>query len=683
MFGKGKRFGKCGLSVLLAVLLLVMSSLPAYAQGGQSGNGTVQMKEKVSGESAEVLPGGTDGDSADLPDGAVDGKQDGMDAGGTDGIGSDENVTENPDTGDVPDSVESPDASEDPEMEENAETPVDEDAVMPSISYRTHVQDYGWQDWKKNGETAGTTGQNKRLEAIRIALYEPEYDGGIEYQTHIQDIGWEQNWKSDGTMSGTSGQAKRLEAIRIRLTGEMEQHYDVYYRVHAEDFGWLGWASNGNSAGSEGLGKKVEAIQIKLVSKGSAVDTSGKPFVRKYKNSEISFFGNVENTGTVTAACGQTIGTAGQGLRLEGFGINLDQSSSEVLGGEIQYRAYCEDYGWKSWVSQGNFAGTKDEGKRMEAVQIKLSGELSKYYNVCYRAYVQNYGWLGWARNGATAGTTGLTYRMEALEIRLVPKNEGGPGGGGSAYRSTLVVPAQNGSGLAAFGSYSMTIGTMSKLNDAINTFTKNGHRVGFYMLDLHSGAGIYYNSNESFYGASAVKGPYVVCLNEKVPNSPNETGSTMRSCIKVSDNDAYVSLRNRYGNAPFASFASEAGCTGLNTNRKYIDFTARQLAQLWVKNYQFFYSGKTNSTFCRELFTDTLNSPISNTLGKTYTVYSKGGWIGEGGHNNVQNDAGVVMRNGHPYVIVILSSAYGQLGWLNNLTSAINDAHEELIANK
>ena len=34
-------------------------------------------------------------------------------------------------------------------------------------------------------------------------------------------------------------------------------------------------------------------------------------------------------------------------------------------------------------------------------------------------------------------------------------------------------------------------------------------------------------------------------------------------------------------------------------------------------------------------------------------------------------------------YVIVILSSAYGQLGWLNNLTSAINDAHEELIANK
>lgn len=554
--------------------------------------------------------------------------------------------------------------------------------VCPKVRYQTHVQDIGWQDKVSDGATAGTTGQNKRLEAVKIALYEQEYDGGVEYQTHIQDIGWEQDWKSDDTMSGTSGQAKRLEAIRIRLTGEMEQHYDVYYRVHAEDFGWLGWTSNGNSAGTEGLGKKLEAIQIKLVPKGSSVDTSERPFIRKYKDSEISFWGNVENTGHVTAPYGQIIGTTGQNLRLEGFGINLDQSSSEVLGGEIQYRAYCQDYGWKSWVSQGNFAGTKDESKRMEAVQIKLTGDLAKYYNVCYRTHVQNYGWLGWARNGATAGTTGLSYRIEALEIRLVPKNEGGPSGGGSAYRSTLVVPAQNGSGLSSFGSYSMTIGMMTKLNNAINNFTRNGHRVGFYMLDLYSGNGIYYNSNESFYGASTVKGPYVVSLNEKVPNSPNETGSTMRSCIKVSDNNAYVSLRNRYGNAPFASFASEAGCTGLNTNRKYIDFTARQLAQLWVKNYQFFYSGKANSTFCRDLFTGTLNSPISNTLGKTYTVYSKAGWIGEGGHNNVQNDAGVVMRNGHPYVIVMLSSAYGQLGWLNTLTSAINDAHEELIAN-
>ena len=54
-----------------------------------------------------------------------------------------------------------------------------------------------------------------------------------------RSYGWQGNendpntWKKDGEMSGTSGQAKRLEAIRISLYGEMAEHYDIYYRVHA------------------------------------------------------------------------------------------------------------------------------------------------------------------------------------------------------------------------------------------------------------------------------------------------------------------------------------------------------------------------------------------------------------------------------------------------------------------
>jgi N-acetylmuramoyl-L-alanine amidase len=39
-----------------------------------------------------------------------------------------------------------------------------------NILYRVHIQDIGWTEWKKNGETAGTTGQSKRIEAIEIKL---------------------------------------------------------------------------------------------------------------------------------------------------------------------------------------------------------------------------------------------------------------------------------------------------------------------------------------------------------------------------------------------------------------------------------------------------------------------------------------------------------------------------------
>ena len=72
-----------------------------------------------------------------------------------------------------------------------------------------------------------------------------------------------------------------MEAIRINLTGEMAQHYDVYYRVHAQSYGWLDWAKNGESAGTEALSKRLEAIEIKLVEKGGlAPGPTTKPFIK-------------------------------------------------------------------------------------------------------------------------------------------------------------------------------------------------------------------------------------------------------------------------------------------------------------------------------------------------------------------------------------------------------------------
>ena len=142
-----------------------------------------------------------------------------------------------------------------------------------NIAYRTHVQTYGWQGWKYNGQMSGTSGQAKRLEGINIKLTNKPYSGSIVYTTHVQTYGWQGNennpntWKRDGAMSGTSGQAKRLEAIRIALTGEMAKHYDVYYRVHAQSYGWLGWAKNGEAAGTAGLAKRLEGIQVILVPK--------------------------------------------------------------------------------------------------------------------------------------------------------------------------------------------------------------------------------------------------------------------------------------------------------------------------------------------------------------------------------------------------------------------------------
>ena len=140
--------------------------------------------------------------------------------------------------------------------------------VQTYISYQTHIQNVGWKAQVKDKEASGTTGKSLRLEGIKINLENQKYDGNVEYRTHIQNLGWEKKYVKNGIMSGTTGKALRLEAIQIRLTGTMAEKYDIYYRVHAQEFGWMGWAKNGQQAGTAGYSYRLEALQICLVEKG-------------------------------------------------------------------------------------------------------------------------------------------------------------------------------------------------------------------------------------------------------------------------------------------------------------------------------------------------------------------------------------------------------------------------------
>jgi len=148
-----------------------------------------------------------------------------------------------------------------------------------SISYRTHVQNDGWQDYVMDGALSGTTNQSLRLEGIEIKTNTQGYDLGVKYKTHVQNIGW-QDYAADGTLSGTTARSLRLEAIQIELTGKDADLFDVYYQVHAQNVGWLGWAKNGASAGTAGLSYRLEGIRIKIVPAGSAAPGSTEcPFI--------------------------------------------------------------------------------------------------------------------------------------------------------------------------------------------------------------------------------------------------------------------------------------------------------------------------------------------------------------------------------------------------------------------
>ena len=333
---------------------------------------------------------------------------------------------------------------ENDELKEESVLPATEEKELPNLVAQVHIQDYGWLPWKNAGEMLGTTGEKKRMEAIRLRLeYDEEipeekrYTGDVEYRVHVQDYGW-LPWKKNGDMSGTVGEKKRIEAIQIRLTGEMEENADVYYRVHSSYVDWLGWAKNGSLAGTETMSQQAEAMEIRLMNKGeeTGLDATEKSYLKGINWKNILTSAHIQNIGNTPEKNIQNIvGTIGESKRLEGIKFEISKDNSITLQGGIEYRTHVQDIGWQNWKQDDQLAGTTGQKKRIEAIQIKLTEELAKYYDIYYRAHVQNLGWLGWAKNGQSAGTAKMSYRLEALQVQLVPKGQQAPGSNANYYK--------------------------------------------------------------------------------------------------------------------------------------------------------------------------------------------------------------------------------------------------------
>ena len=285
------------------------------------------------------------------------------------------------------------------------------------ISYKSYLQDTKWQSWRFDGQKSGTIGKSKRIEGFRIKLFNGPNSGHVTYRAYVQKKGWS-NWKSDGAFCGRTGKSLRLEAIQIKLTGKIAKKYDIYYRVHSERYGWLGWTKNGFTAGTSGLNLRIEAFQVKLVKKnGAAPGSTYHPF---YSDSGmVKYRSNVEGKGwTDYVEDGDVSGTVGMSKKIRAIRINL---IDKRYPGSINYTTHVEDAGWQSWVKDGKLSGTS-KNKRVEAIRIKLSGQMAQNYDVYYRVQCESKGWLSWVKNGKASGTTGKKLRVEAFQVVLIEK---------------------------------------------------------------------------------------------------------------------------------------------------------------------------------------------------------------------------------------------------------------------
>lgn len=166
----------------------------------------------------------------------------------------------------------------------------------------------------------------------------------VQYKTHVQDKGWESNWINNGDISGTVGEGKRLEGLRVELLGSVPVTANIQTFVHVQNRGDMGPFPMGNMAGTEGQGLRLESIRLVL---------NNLPGYTIMYNVQVQNKGWLrdEDDDSTWFKSGETAGTVGQSLRLEGIRIKIVQVDENLLAYNAALAAVNEyDYTIDSWA---------------------------------------------------------------------------------------------------------------------------------------------------------------------------------------------------------------------------------------------------------------------------------------------------------------------------------------------
>ena len=405
--------------------------------------------------------------------------------------------------------------------EDRSEVVADDSAVsnqltVKNVSVSAHVQNIGWMDPVGLGNVAGTTGRGLNLEALKISL---EVDGAtsqeqvanaLSVEAHVSGVGWQAAVGNGGT-AGTTGQARAVEALRVRLSDGLSARYTVWYRVHSAEFGWLGWACDGADAGSAGYGRAVQAVQVAVLPKGDpAPGDTTCPFKNRSDDpASISVRSHTSNIGWMSPVGGGSVaGTTGRGLPMEALEAQLGWYGHS---GSIELRGHVSNVGWQQWSKE--HCGTTGKSQRLEAVQIRLTGEAADKYDIWYCAHVSGIGWLDWACNGAAAGSAGKGRAIEAVKVVLVEKGGAAPGSSAKVFIGdpdavTVSGSAVSGESLGSSSGQKATIGgkgakLLNSIALSVAGQTDNGS-ISYSVMDGYSGWGA---SSSDGGAAKAVSG--------------------------------------------------------------------------------------------------------------------------------------------------------------------------------
>lgn len=214
-------------------------------------------------------------------------------------------------------------------------------AAVPTLTYSAHVASLGWLPDVTSPATAGTTGQARQMEALRIAG--GTFADDLTYRAHVASIGW-LPWVHPAWVAGTTGEARRMEAVQVKLSGTAALSWSVECRAHVASLGWLPWVKDGATCGTTGQARQMEAVQLRLVAKTPTTTTTT----------------TATATSTTTAADLAVVGDTGMDGNASAVLTGMARARSSLIVGDLAYAdtagiesAYC------AWVKARIPAGAQ------------------------------------------------------------------------------------------------------------------------------------------------------------------------------------------------------------------------------------------------------------------------------------------------------------------------------------
>ncbi len=239
-----------------------------------------------------------------------------------------------------------------------------------------------------------------------------------------------------------------------------------------------------------------------------------------------------------------------------------------------------------------------------------------------------------------------------------------------------------------------------------------NAHKynISLSVYSVDGSKGLEYNTESGIFGACTVKAAYTLyaCKQMECGNGSLQTEMTytekhyepgtgdmqhspfgtvfametaLHKSMSISDNVGYLMSVDYFGREGYNAYMSELGCDSLRIKPTVwsLKTEANDLVKIWCEIYNYFETDTKYARFLKNSCTGTAGNYATAALGGVEYSHKQG-------HNSTGDwlslsDAGIVWKEGAPYIIAILTDAPGPNGYsAGEFAKIVNIVHYDLF---